>query len=539
MARRSVTGVVALASLLLSLPANVPTAAASPSERANRVLALPCGTHHGPIDVSGTDEVTIKTVGACGPAVIDASRPVVGWKRSGPDIWRARVPFRPGQVVRGSRLLELAHTPRRGSNPWQKVRRATATTLTMPGLGTCTDLTSARVRVRTSLYEIDEGEVAASSGNTLSVAGFESAQGWGAYAEGLRCLLDEPHEWFWSDGILSIVSSQRPAGVRATPRAMPAIDGEASSRLTIQNVIVRNGVTGINLSDARGAQLRGVHVERASEFGIDAGCARHLTVSNSSVRWTGRDGLMVGYCGKDITVTDSQFVHIGTVLMPRKSDAAIFGGFTVGMTIEDNTIRDVQYIGIRVHQDALVARNRLTGICRILEDCGAIYVFDRAHVGLQTRIVHNTIREVRGNPQGREKDSGNWWVNGLCMAIYLDDNASRVVVTRNEASNYDYGLMLHGAINNQIHHNNFTGAQRGHVFLNNDIEGPLMAGNVLTSNRFGATQGLMYDVYDEFGGETGLAVYRDNRYPRVRPFADLGSYGEVSLTRWRELVDDS
>jgi parallel beta-helix repeat protein len=449
------------------------------------------------------------------------------------------VSFRPGQVVRGGRLLELAHTARRGSNPWQKVRQATATTLTLPGLGACTDLTGARVRVRTSLYEINEGVASASSGNTLSVAGFEGAKGWGAYAEGKRCLLDEPGEWFWRDGTLSIVSAKRPTGVRATPHGKSAINAGSSSHLAIRNVIVRNGVTGINLSDARGAQLHGVRVERASEFGIDAGCARHLTLTNSSVQWTGRDGLMVGYCGKDVTVTGSRFAHIGTVLMPRKSDAAIFGGFTVGMTIEDNMIRDVQYIGIRVHQDAVVARNRLTGMCRILEDCGAIYVFDRAHVGLRTRIVHNTIREVRGNPQGREKDSDNWWVDGLCMAIYLDDNASRVVVARNDASDYDYGLMLHGAINNRIHHNTFNGAQRGHVFLNNDIDGPLMQGNVLTSNRFGATQGLMYDVYDEFGGETGLAVYRDNRYPRAHPFAELGSYGEVTLTRWRELVDDS
>ena len=541
MARLPRSAAAVLVTALTAVPA-----AAVPTVRATdeRVIGVRCDRVNTlRIDARATTGVVVRPARGCRTAVIDGAAPVNGFRPvpGRPGVWAVPLRFRPAQVTLGGRLLAPAHSPRgRDGNPWIPVRAATGAGVTLPAFPTrCTSFAGATLRVRASLYEIEEATVTGSDGFTVDAAGFAGTAGWGAYLEGPECLLDEPGEWA-HDGTRLLVQVRRaPVGVRAAaPGAV--IDARDARGLRVERVAIRGATTGILAEDARGLTLDRVRVTDAADHAVNAECAEGVVMRRSTIARTGRDGLHVGYCGRAVTVTGSSFTDVGTVSSPRKSEAAVFGGFTDRLTVTGSTFRRTGYIAVRGFTRAVIARNRIRDACVVLEDCGAVYLFDREAVGLAARIEDNLITGVRGNPWGRERGAGNWWRDGLSIALYLDDRSGGVTVRGNTLADYQYGMQLHGARDNLVEGNRFTARDsEAHVFMNDDIPAaPRMAGNVIRRNVFAPTSGSVYRVHDPDGRVALLATYSGNTYGAANPFAEVGDLGSVSLARWRAITGD-
>lgn len=538
---------IAAALVALALPAVSVPAAAVPVLRADdgRVVELRCDRVNTlRIDARGSAGVVVRPAAGCRTAALDGADPVGRFRpmpgRAG--VWAARLAFRPAQVTAAGRLLDSAHSPRaRSGNPWVTVRGATAGTITLSRFATrCTSFAGATLRVRTSLYEIDEAPVTGSRGFTLDAAGLEGARGWGATLEGPACLLDEPGEWAYAGGRLLVFSRRPPASVRAA-RAGAVIDGRGSRGLRVERIAVRGAATGIAVGEgAADVTLDRVRVTDAADHAVDAECVEGLVMRGSALARTGRDGLHVGYCGREVAVTGSSFTDIGMELTPRKGEAAVFGGLTDGLTVTGSTFRRTQYIAVRGHRRAVIRGNRIFDACAVLEDCGAIYLWNRDPVRLDAEVSGNLIDGVRGNPWGRERGEGNWWRDGASFAVYLDDRSDHVTVSGNTLRDYQHGLELHGATNNVIEGNRFEArVADAHVFMNADIPGdPQMSGNVIRGNTFVATTGPVYRVYAPFGNIATLARFGANTYPAVTPFAEVAGTGDIGLPRWRSLTGD-
>lgn len=458
-------------------------------------VSLQCGTEYrGSLDLQGRSSVKVVTAGTCGPAVVNGARPVTGWKAAGANVWSAPVAFTPAQVAAGGRMLELAHTARSGGNPWLTVTAHAGNRVTLSGPTLGGDPTGATIRVRYLSYEIADGTVTGGSGNSVTTSGLptgDSFVGWGAYLEGKRWMLDEPGEWAFENGTLYLYSAAEPTAVDASP-AGPVIDADNSTSVTIDGVAVRNGPTGISAERSTGLTLRNVAVANTTDDGIFAECAKGVTMTASSVTAAGRDGLKIGYCGADVTVADSTFTDVGTVGMPRKSYAAVFGGFTTNLTVRNSSFTNTGYIAIRFFQGGRIENNVIVNACATLGDCGAIYTFDRDHKGLAATVSGNTISGVMGNDQGA-KDLGTH-----VFGIYLDDESNGVTVSGNTVTTSRYGLYLHGAFDNVASANTFRSNVDAHVLLADwGFPAGTIHGNAFRDNRFGAGQAI------ELAGNSG------------------------------------
>ncbi len=459
-------------------------------------IALECGKEYrGHLNLTGLSNVSITTAGTCGKAVINAAQLVGGWQSQGGNIWSAPVGFAPRQVAMQGKLLELAHTPRTDGNPYLKIKSQSGTSLSLTGLQISGDVVGATVRVRNSQYTFFEGPVSAGSGDTITVPGIGSGlTNWGAYLEGKRWMLDEPGEWAYEKGVLYVYATNAPQSVEATDN-VPVIEAKNINGLTLDNIVLKNGVSGLSARYANRITLRNVDIGNASEFGVDALCVNQINVGSTNINNIGRDGLSVGYCGDGLTVSNSTFTNIGTILMPRKSEAAIFGGKTTNMNVSGSTFTNSGYIAIRFFKDSVIDGNIIDGACLVLDDCGAIYTYDRARLGLNSRVSNNRISNVPGSMLGNGSDVS-------AFGIYLDDNTSGVTVSGNAVTGAHAGMQLHGAFANVVERNTFNSNSFAHIYFDDYGLAGSVRNNAIRYNNFGAGNTYQYGV--QAGDDTSL-----------------------------------
>jgi parallel beta-helix repeat protein len=478
-------------------PAPAPNAGILPTKVSNgSTVALECGKEYrGTLNVSNLTSVTVTTSGTCGKAIINAAQSVANWQTAGTNIWSAPLGFVPKQVVMQGKLLELAHTPRVNGNPYLTIKSQSGNTLILQGLSIGGDVTGATMRVRNNQYNIIETQLTGGTNSTVNANGLTgNLVGWGAYLEGKRWMLDEPDEWIYDSGLLYVYSTTQPQAVEVTGATIGII-ANSTKNLTLENIIVKNGWTNIQANDTDKMTIRNVDVINASENGIDAHCATNATVTGSSVTNTGRDGLNIGYCGDNVRVEKSSFTNIGTVLMPHKTEAAIFGGATTNMNVSGSTFTNIGYIAIRFFAGSWIDGNTINGACLTLDDCGAIYTFDRDKTGLNSKITNNQISNVKGNANGVGS-------NKSAYGVYLDDGSSGVTVSGNNINSSLEGMQLHGAFNNIVENNTFSNNVDSHIYMDDYGYSGVVRNNTIRYNNFGAGNTYAYGV--QYGDNTAL-----------------------------------
>ncbi len=495
-------------------------------------IALDCGrTYAGTLHLEQRRNVTVKTVGDCGPAVVTPARPVEGWRRDpkAPGSWITDMPFAPALLELDGRYLPLAHHPN-SSTVWLKGSRVGHGRLraSLPS----TDLAGATVVWRAADWLIQERRIAAIADDTMVLAAGDD-EGFGLlpetdfYVEGKRWMMDTPGEWAWQDGMLFLKMAQGDAPgarIRASTAA-PAVAVNDAQDIRIAGIVVRAAGIGINGAGSQRMQVSDTRIVNCIEAAIVAGSGTDIV--RVQVDGTVRHGIRANDDARDVRIADSRIDHAGMLGMPRRSRGAIVFELASGQTISNNRISDAGYIGIRVFRHARVTGNVIERACLRLSDCGGIYTFARDRAPLDVVIAHNQVRALGGHP---------------AYGIYLDDFANDVLVQDNELSGNPSGMQLHNGFDNRIEGNRFDDSRREHILFNETAAFAAIEANRVTGNRFsGAASVPVFRLWSRHGSAhvARFADFERNVYqPLPTAMAEVEGRGLVSPGQWRQWFGD-
>lgn len=211
--------------------------------------------------------------------------------------------------------------------------------------------------------------------------------------------------------------------------------------------------------------------------------------------------------------TKSTEIRNITVLNTRSrgwSQAAIhLTGNSTGAYLHNNSVRYADYAGILIDTNAgsdvsnvQIKYNKVLDVCRVIDDCGAIYINDRGRRSKKITIEANRIMNFGSSSGGGR-------------GIYLDDWASNVIVRGNTLlGSGGYAFQIHGGHDNVIRNNFIDARQIGTIML---YHPPLngnrsdMANNAFFGNtvRYDQTNGAIIHEVDR-SGAGGLNV-SDNK----------------------------
>ena len=495
-------------------------------------VELECGrTYAGTLDLERRRNVTVKTIGDCGPAVITPAQPVDGWRRDPrePDTWITDMPYAPALLELDGRYLPLAHHPNDASR-WLKGLRISPDRLraTLPS----TDLAGANLVWRAADWLIQERHIVRYSDGGLVLASGDD-EGFGLlpqtefYVEGKRWMMDQPGEWAWQEGQLALRMPDAgiPTGrVWAAPAAA-AIAANDAQDIRIDSVAVRAAAVGINAAGSQRMQVRDVRIANCIEAAIVAGSGSVIT--RVLIDGTVRHGIRANDDAHHISISDSRIAHAGMLGMPKRSRGAIVFELASNVDVRNNRISDAGYIGIRVFRHARITGNVVERACLRLSDCGGIYTFARDRAPLDVVIAHNRVQELGGR---------------MSFGVYLDDFANDVLVQGNDLSRNPSGMQLHNGFGNRIEDNRFNDSRNEHMLFNETAGFAAIEANRVTGNHFsGAASVPVFRLWSRHGG-THVARFADferNRYapPPTMP-AEIEGRGLLSPGQWRQWSGD-
>lgn len=484
----------------LALPTNISNGS---------VVQLQCGrTYSGSLDLAGKSNVTVKTEGTCGKAVILPGEPVNGWTQYQGNIYSAPIAFDAAQVLVDGQPLARAHWPSR-SQTWAKASSTSTNTLiyAMPN----NDLAGATLLFRPNDWAIEARTVTGYSGSTMNLAttGNISFDGYALsgqpdfYVEGKLWMLDEPGEWVVSGGRLYVwtADGKSPQGrVLASPNK-DGIDARNSQGVTVDGVSIYAAANGINAQDAKNLRVTATDIANSSENGILNSGGSGLYVDGVNIRNSRHDAIAVKWGGGGETVRNSTIDSSGVTGMPTNSHAAINLTVGVGSNVSNNTITNSGYIGIRAFRNATVAQNKVDGACMVLTDCGGMYFASHDGQALNTVVEGNTISNAGGSQR-------------LAWAIDLD-TAIGITVSNNTITASANGMQLHNGNGNTISGNRFSASRQAHIQMDEDGSSPSVRNNVVKNNVFTSKNGEeTYRISSTLGANSvaQFASYTDNAY---------------------------
>jgi hypothetical protein len=489
----------------------------------NSTVTLHCGRqYYGTLDLSNRSNVTVRTEGSCGKASISPGQPVKGWGRQKGTIWIAPVASPPDIVTWNDKPLALAHFP---NKPWAKGRSDSPSRIhaKLPSA----DLAGATVVYRPEEWMIETRKVLDYDNGAIVLGpkvgdAFDPKPETEFYVEGKLWMLDAPGEWAWQDGwlYLSTPDGQSPEGrVWAAPRAN-AVNAEHSRNITIENVRLHTATIGINAGDSANLHVRNVEISNLAQDGIFVG-GSGLLVDSVKISNAVQNGILGYYGIREVAVINSTIENTGMVGMPKRSKGGITFEQSSAVRVQNNSVLNSSYIGIRVHKDAVVSNNIVDGACLRLSDCGGIYTFAPDKQALNVRIEGNTVRNLSGR---------------YAYAVYLDDSANGVTVARNLLTKNPGALEIHNGYNNVITQNVFADSGYEQVLFN-ETGNDRVSRNRFSKNVFiGSGKVPNYRLWSNQDGKTNaqFAEYDDNLYVGSgENFAELQGTGIVNWSSWR------
>lgn len=503
-----------------------------PSNIANgSVLELQCGrSYQGTLDLKGKSNVTVKTAGSCGKAVLTPGQSVTGWTRHQGNVYSAPVSFDAAQVLIDGQPISAAHWPNRPQT-WARAAGSTATSLAyaMPS----TDLAGATLIFRPFEWAIEARKITGYSNGAMTVAstgdlnydGYALGGPTDFYVEGKLWMLDEAGEWAVSAGRLYVWApdGQSPEGRAWAAPDRHGIDASDSRGVSIDGVSVFAAANGINAFGAVNLSITNVDIANSSQNGIVNSGGSGLLVDGASVRNSRHDGIAVRWGGGGETIRNSRIDASGIIGMPASAHAAISLTVSEGSSIVNNRVTNSGYIGIRFFRGATVSDNTVDTACLVLTDCGGLYTFARDKLALNVRIERNTVKNV-GLAQR------------LAWAIWLDDYANGVTIANNTAVGNGNGMMIFNGFNNTVTGNSFSGSRQAHIQMAESAADPGVRNNTVSGNTFISSDGEeTYRISSDLGTASvaRFGAYDGNTYASSSAiFANFN--GEpLSFAQWK------
>ncbi|MGV3742685.1 MAG: right-handed parallel beta-helix repeat-containing protein [Burkholderiaceae bacterium] len=506
---------------VLDLPASVANGS---------TVELECGRlYRGTLNLSGKSNVSVKTNGSCGKAVITPGSEISGWTRHQGNIWVAPISFDVAQVIIDGRPATKAHWPSK-SQTWATSTGTSANSLSyaMPN----SDLAGATLVFQQYDWSIEARQISGYSGNTISFTSTGNSayynlaptqQAVKFYVEGKLWMLDEADEWAVSNGKLYVwaADGQSPAGrIWASP-SMPGIDAANSTGVSVDNVRIYGASDGIAAQGARNLRVTNSEIVNSSENGIFNTGGSGLVADGVAIRNTRHNAIYVRWGGGNEVIRNSTFDSTGVIGMPTNSNGAVTLTLSPGATVTNNTVSNSGYIGIRVFENSTVSGNTIDGSCKVMTDCGGVYASSENQKALNTRIENNIIRNT--SPDKR-----------LSWGVQLDD-ANTVTVAGNTFSGNGNGIILFNTSNVNISGNRFESSAQAHIQMAESRSNGVR-NNSVTGNTFIAPAGEeMYRVSSDLGASSvsQFSSYGSNSYSSANSrFANFD--GElVSFSQWK------
>jgi len=495
------------------------------------VVELQCGrVYRGTLDLKGKSNVTVRTAGTCGKAVLTPGQAITGWSQYQGSVYSAPVSFAAAQLLIDGRPIAQAHWPNRPQT-WAIASSASANSLgyTMPN----TDLVGATLVFRPYDWAIEARNITGYANGTMNVTatGNPAYDGYSLngptdfYVEGKLWMLDEPGEWAISNGRLYVWApdGKSPEGRAWAAPNQNAIEASDSSGITIDGVRVYGAANGINAIGAVKLGVSNVDIVNSSESGIQNSGGSGLLVDHSSIRNSRHDAISVHWGGGGETISNSSIDASGVIGMPANARAAIDLTVGDGSHIFNNSVSNSGYIGIRFFRNAVVSNNTVDTACVVLTDCGGLFTSAPDKLALNTRVDGNTVRNV-GPTQT------------LAWAIYLGDYANGATVTNNVVAGNGNGMNIFDGFNNSISGNTFSDSTQAHIQMSESGSTASVRNNAVTGNTFIAKRGEeTYRISSDIGTASvaQFGSYDNNNYKSSSTvFANYN--GEpLSYAQWR------
>ncbi|MDB5841918.1 MAG: right-handed parallel beta-helix repeat-containing protein [Herminiimonas sp.] len=459
------------------------------------IVELQCGTvYQGTLDLQRKTNVTVKTSGTCGKAVLTVGQSVTGWTRHQGNVYSAPVSFNPAQVVIDAQPITLAHWPNRDQT-WAKPTATSTGSLsyTMPN----SDLAGATLVFRPFEWAIEQRKISAYADGMMTLApssdlnfdGYALGGTPDFYVEGKLWMLDEPGEWAVSGGRLYVWTpdGQSPEGRAWAAPDESGIDATNANGVAIEDVSIFGTANGIRAMGAVNLRVARTEIVNSSQNGILNSGGRGLAVDDTGIRNSRHDAIAVKWGGGGETITNSRIDRSGSIGMPTNAHAAINLPVGVGSQVRNNAVTNSGYIGIRFFRDATVSGNTVDGACLVLTDCGGLYSFAEDRLALNSRIDGNTIRNA--GPAQR-----------LAWGIFLDAYANSVTITNNHVSGNGNGMMIHNGYNHIVTGNTFSANRQAHIQMVESGSVGSTRNNAVSRNIFISTIGEeSFRISSDFG----------------------------------------
>lgn len=492
--------------------------------------------HSGNIYKIATDQAPEQLFSTSGYMTI-AHHPNRGYDASAPNSLYARLAADSNRVISGSRSGSSFVTI--GSD------------LKLPA-GVSIDQ-SAFIRIRTNAWVIDESQITAFDGKTITLSSltrYPLTAGWGYYLTNQAWMLDSPGEWFYDKATKTLfawMSDSRPPTINVAATVLKAgIDLSSSQYISVSGINVKRTVIGMDLRRSVGATVRNSSIEETSDVGINAVTSTTLSLTSNRIIRTGKDAISgqddIAPTASKMTVSGNFIKDSGVAMngeeilsLPVRNRAAINAG-TSGIII-NNTIVNSGYIGIEVGANSNVSKNVISGSCTVLDDCGAIYGVGANN---NSTISDNIILGSRGAVDGKSPEFNYTQAQG----IFLDEFSSGVTVSGNTITAADNGIQLHDASKNSVIVNKLYGNRRNQMWLQEsrnkfNLRGDLF-GNVFRGNHIVSTTGDAKSLYLDTRildsaqfGTFDQNRYLDNVYPIVSVDRNLTAQQAYTFAAWK------
>lgn len=515
---------------VLSMPVNIAS---------GTTVELQCGrTYQGTLDLRGKSNVTVKTAGDCGKAVLTPGQAITGWTWHQGGIYSAPIAFDAVQVLINGQPLSTAHWPNRPQT-WAKATAANTSSLSysMPNA----DLAGATLIFKPYEWSVEARRITSYTDDVMTLAstgnpnydGYDLGGTVEFYVEGKLWMLDEAGEWAISGGRLYVWApdGQSPEGRAWASPGKHGIDAANSRNVAIDGVSVYAAANGINAPDAVNVSVSNSDIANSSGNGIMNSGGSGLSVNRATVRNSRHDGIVVKWGGGSETIQNSRVDASGVIGMPVNAHAAISLTVSEGSRILNNVVTNSGYIGIRFFRNATVTNNTVDSACQVLPDCGGMYTMARDKLPLNTRIEGNAIRNV-----GQ--------AHRLAWGIMLDDSANGVTVTGNTIAGNRNGLFIHNGYNNTITGNTFSKNSQSHIQMAEGGSAASVRNNVVSGNTLTSVDGEeSYRISSSLG--TGSVAqfgsYGNNTYSSSSAIFANYNGEALNFAQWKERTgqDDS
>ena len=343
-----------------------------------------------------------------------------------------------------------------------------------------------------------------------------SQAGWGFYFYDELWMLDSPGEWYFDDTSQSLYlwspTNVNPGNQVSAASLDTAIDLNARSNLTVENLEIDGASTGVNINYSTNITLKQLNIHDIAGRAIDAFNSIRATINANRIAGTGLSAIFFNYSSNNALIENNELSEIGVsinaagkrISLPQPTEPAISVGIT--SIIEYNHLSDIGDVGITGQKSNIIASNVIQRSCLSVNDCGAIYLGTSS---LSSLVLNNLILDVPGYIDG-SPDVYKLNTSG----IFLDDGVARITISGNTVKGANYPVKIHNGGKHTISNNIFYGGLNSLIWQQeNSMAYGGISGNSITGNQFfSTTQGVAIKSTSNFGAVAKFATYDNNHY---------------------------